>query len=97
LTKDTGKYSVVSIIRNPEHVADIEAAGAIPLQISLEDDPISEFVKAFKGVDIVVSHGMGLDIDHANVNVNHLCSTSPLAQVDKVVRSARKKLITKER
>lgn len=53
LTKETGKYSVVSTIRSADHVADIEAAGAIPLQISLEDDPISEFVKAFKDADVV--------------------------------------------
>ncbi|KAJ7271165.1 NADH(P)-binding-domain-containing protein [Mycena rebaudengoi] len=45
--------SVTSIIRTPEHEADIKAASATPLILSLEDSPVSEFTAAFQGADVV--------------------------------------------
>ena len=54
------KHKVTSIIRTPEHVADIEAASAKPLLLSLEEASIADFSKAFEGADVVVwSAGAG--------------------------------------
>lgn len=44
---------MTSIIRNQEHEEDIKSTGATPLLLSLEDSPLSEFVTAFKGQDVV--------------------------------------------
>ncbi|KAI0078101.1 NAD(P)-binding protein [Panus rudis PR-1116 ss-1] len=58
LLKSTAK--VTSIIRTEEHAADIKAALANPLVISLEDDPTEAFTSAFEGADVVVfSAGSG--------------------------------------
>jgi len=48
-----GKNSVKSIIRTRDHEADIKAASAHPLLLSLEDSPVSDFSKAFEGADVV--------------------------------------------
>jgi len=72
LNKEPGKYSVTSTIRNPDHASDIEAAGATPIQISLEDDPLSEFVKAFRGADLVYfSAGAGIGSDERTKKVDY--------------------------
>ncbi|KAJ7258053.1 NADH(P)-binding-domain-containing protein [Mycena haematopus] len=46
-------HSVTSIIRNPAHEADIKAASAIPLLLSLEEATVADFTAAFQGVDVV--------------------------------------------
>ncbi|KAI0085029.1 NADH(P)-binding-domain-containing protein [Irpex rosettiformis] len=40
--------AVTSIIRSQEHTPDIQAAGATPLLLSLEDAPVSQLADAFK-------------------------------------------------
>lgn len=44
---------MTSIIRDSNQEQDIKNASAIPLVLSLEDDPASKFSEAFKGQDIV--------------------------------------------
>ncbi|KAF9555680.1 NAD(P)-binding protein [Agrocybe pediades] len=46
-------HSVTSIIRNSSQEQEIKDLSANPLVLSLEDDPASEFSKAFKGQDVV--------------------------------------------
>ncbi|KZP33179.1 NAD(P)-binding protein [Athelia psychrophila] len=45
--------SVKSVIRTKDHEADVKAASAHPLFLNLEESPVSEFTKAFEGVDVV--------------------------------------------
>jgi len=53
-------HKVISIIRTPAHSADVEAASARPLLLSLEDDPVEKFAEAFQSTDVVVfSAGAG--------------------------------------
>ncbi|KAL0952699.1 hypothetical protein HGRIS_006935 [Hohenbuehelia grisea] len=49
----SSRHEVTSIVRTPEHEADIKAASATPLQLSLEESPLSEFSKAFEAKDVV--------------------------------------------
>jgi uncharacterized protein YbjT (DUF2867 family) len=52
--------SVTSIIRNPEHVADIAATGATALVLDVENASAAEMAEAFKGSDAIVwSAGAG--------------------------------------
>jgi nucleoside-diphosphate-sugar epimerase len=46
-------HLTTSLIRSPSHSPDILSTGATPLLLSLEDSPISEFTKLFKGKDVV--------------------------------------------
>jgi len=45
---------VVSLIRNPDHAADVEAAGGEPLVIDLEDAGVDEITAALDGVEAIV-------------------------------------------
>ncbi len=47
--------SIVSIIRDPDQASDIEAAGATPVVLSLEDASVSDFADTFNNakIDIV--------------------------------------------
>ena len=57
--RDAG-YSVDSIIRNPEHKADIEQRGANPVLLDIENATVDELREAFEGADAVVfSAGAG--------------------------------------
>lgn len=57
--RDAG-YSVDSIIRNPEHKADIEQRGANPVLLDIERATVDELREAFEGADAVVfSAGAG--------------------------------------
>jgi hypothetical protein len=46
-------HSIISIVRNSAHEADVEAALATPIVLSLEDSPTSGFSLVFDGADIV--------------------------------------------
>lgn len=57
--RDAG-YRVDSIIRNPEHKADIEQRGANPVLLDIERATVDELREAFEGADAVVfSAGAG--------------------------------------
>jgi nucleoside-diphosphate-sugar epimerase len=49
-----GPTEVVGLIRNPDHAAEIEAAGARPVVCDLEHAPLSEVDDAVAGSDVVV-------------------------------------------
>lgn len=52
--------SVTSIIRNPDHIADIAATGATALVLDVENATATEMAEAFTGVDAIVwSAGAG--------------------------------------
>jgi len=44
----------ISLIRNPEHAADVEQAGGEPLVLDLEDAGVDEITAALEGVDAIV-------------------------------------------
>jgi len=50
---DSGE-DVVSIIRNPEHAADVERAGGTPLELDLEHADVDAIVAALAGVEAIV-------------------------------------------
>ena len=53
-------HDVTSIIRNPEHAAEVEAAGAAPLVLDVERAGEEELVQAFRDADnVVFSAGAG--------------------------------------
>lgn len=53
-------HEVTSVIRNPDHAADIEAAGATPLVLDVENSSQDELARAFAGQDAIVwSAGAG--------------------------------------
>ena len=59
LLVDAG-HEVVSLIRNPDHSADVAATGATPLVLSVEDAGVGELARALAGADAVVwSAGAG--------------------------------------
>ena len=45
---------VVSLIRNPAHAADVEAAGGEPMVLDLEDAGVDEITAALAGVEAIV-------------------------------------------
>lgn len=52
--------SVTAVIRNPEHQADVAAAGADPLVLDIEDATVDQLAEALAGADAVVfSAGAG--------------------------------------
>ncbi|CAK5271281.1 unnamed protein product [Mycena citricolor] len=46
-------HSVTSIIRTAAHAGAVQAAGATPRVLSLEDSPTADFTDAFRGADVV--------------------------------------------
>lgn len=53
-------YAIDSVIRNPDHSADIVEAGANPVVLSIEEASVDDLQKAFEGADAVVfSAGAG--------------------------------------
>ena len=53
-------HEVTSVVRNPDHVPDIEATGAAPLVSSVEDADLETLTSQLQGVDAVVwSAGAG--------------------------------------
>lgn len=51
---------VVAVIRNPDHAADVEAAGATPFVLDIESGTVEQLTDAFTGADAVVfSAGAG--------------------------------------
>ncbi|KAL1727455.1 NADH(P)-binding-domain-containing protein [Schizophyllum commune] len=68
----TPKHSVTSIIRDPAHAADITAASATPLVLSIEDSTPADFAKVFAGKDVVYytagSGGKGGEARHKSVD-----------------------------
>ncbi|SJM70144.1 NAD(P)H-binding protein [Gulosibacter sp. 10] len=53
-------YAVDSVIRNPDHAADIEAAGGSPVVLDIESASEEQLAEAFRGADAVVfSAGAG--------------------------------------
>jgi uncharacterized protein YbjT (DUF2867 family) len=53
-------HEVTSVIRNPDHAVDIEAAGATPLVLDIETASQDELARAFAGHDAIVwSAGAG--------------------------------------
>lgn len=53
-------WEVRSLIRNPEHEADVREAGAEPLVLSLEEASVEDLARVFTGADAVVfSAGAG--------------------------------------
>ena len=56
----TAGYAVDSVIRNPDHRGDVEAAGAEPVELSIEDASVEQLADLFAGADAVVfSAGAG--------------------------------------
>lgn len=53
LLSATATYALTSIIRNPEHSAEIVEAGATPHVLSLEDDDVQVFADIFTGAHVV--------------------------------------------
>ncbi|KAI4522419.1 NAD(P)-binding protein, partial [Schizophyllum commune Loenen D] len=68
----TPKHTVTSIIRDPAHAADITAASATPLVLSIEDSTPADFAKVFTGKDVVYytagSGGKGCEARHKSVD-----------------------------
>ena len=59
LLVDAG-HEVVSLIRNPDHSADVAATGATPLVLSVEEAAVAELTRVFAGADAIVwSAGAG--------------------------------------
>ena len=59
LLVDAG-HEVVSLIRNPDHSADVAATGATPLVLSVEEADVAELTRVFAGADAIVwSAGAG--------------------------------------
>lgn len=53
-------FTVHGLIRNPDHASDVRAAGAVPVELSLEDASVDDLATAFEGADAVVfSAGAG--------------------------------------
>ncbi|MFD2756794.1 NAD(P)H-binding protein [Gulosibacter faecalis] len=53
-------FAVDSVIRNPDHAADVEAAGATPRVLDIESASVDEFAELFAGAKAVVfSAGAG--------------------------------------
>lgn len=53
-------YSVESMIRNPDHRQDVEAAGATPVLLNIEEADVDALAEAFSGASAVVfSAGAG--------------------------------------
>jgi uncharacterized protein YbjT (DUF2867 family) len=53
-------HEVTSVVRNPDHVADVEATGAAALVSSVEDSDLASLTSQLEGVDAVVwSAGAG--------------------------------------
>ena len=53
-------HEVVSLIRNPDHSADVAATGATPLVLSVEEADVAELTRVFAGADAIVwSAGAG--------------------------------------
>jgi len=53
-------FEVHSLIRNPEHITDIRAVGATPVEVDIETASAEELAKTFTGADAVVfSAGAG--------------------------------------
>ena len=53
-------HEVTSVVRNPDHVADVEATGAAALVSSVEDSDLGSLTSQLEGVDAVVwSAGAG--------------------------------------
>jgi nucleoside-diphosphate-sugar epimerase len=46
-------HEVYSIVRTPDHDADVEATGAMPVHLSLEDSSELEFTDVFTAADVV--------------------------------------------
>jgi len=51
---ETSGEEVVSLIRNPAHADDVEAAGGEPLVLDLEDAGVDEITAALAGVEAIV-------------------------------------------
>lgn len=47
-------FSVDALIRNPEHAADVSAAGANPVELDIESAGVDELAAAFSGASAVV-------------------------------------------
>ena len=53
-------HDVTSVIRNPDHIGDVEATGAVALVSSLEEADLETLTSQLQGVDAVVwSAGAG--------------------------------------
>ncbi|MCU1538441.1 MAG: family NAD(P)-dependent oxidoreductase [Humibacillus sp.] len=53
-------HEVTSVVRNPDHVADVEAAGATALVLDVEHASTDEIAEAVRGTDVLVwSAGAG--------------------------------------
>ena len=53
-------HCVTSVIRNPEHISDVEATGASALVLDIESASVEELASIFKGQDAIVwSAGAG--------------------------------------
>lgn len=48
-----GDTKVVSVFRNGWQAQDVAATGALPVVLSLEDDPVEKFTATFQGKDTV--------------------------------------------
>ncbi|KAF5347243.1 hypothetical protein D9756_009926 [Leucocoprinus leucothites] len=60
LSQSPRNYTVTSIIRDTSQTSVITSAGATPLLLSLELSPLSDFITAFQGQDVIVfSAGAG--------------------------------------
>ena len=46
--------SVLGLVRNPEHIADLEAAGAEAAVVDLENSSVAEVAEHLRGADAVV-------------------------------------------
>ncbi|MFB9815425.1 SDR family oxidoreductase [Paeniglutamicibacter sulfureus] len=52
--------TVISVIRNPDHAADVSATGATPLVLDVENATTAEMAEAFQGAEAIVwSAGAG--------------------------------------
>ena len=47
-------HCVTSVIRNPEHISDVEATGASALVLDIESASVEELASIFKGQDAIV-------------------------------------------
>ncbi|MNW24731.1 nucleoside-diphosphate-sugar epimerase [Arthrobacter sp. JUb115] len=65
-------YAVNSLIRNPEHAADISATGATPVVIDIESAGVDQLAQAFSGASaIVFSAGAGGGNEHRTRAVDY--------------------------
>ena len=73
-------YAVDSLIRNPEHAADIKATGAKPVILDIESAEVDQLAEAFTGASAIV-FSAGAGGGRAAQHIRQLRVQAPVLQV----------------